>query len=195
MEESDRTESACIYHLFRNCTSWKCILTLGAARLQLSTDWLLFYDAGAPRIGFWTPWKRLVLVLRRCAASRCAWRRRAGIGDRFLRPRWIKADGDCLPRCVVQLELRGGKRKKSTVTCMLIVVGDWIQWRVTVIFLLNLFRGRAIHVVFIGASVIVPGKVAVVYLLLAVLPPLVAVVVRRKGIHLPHALLFPCSMA
>ena len=39
-----------------------------------------------------------------------------------------------------------------------------------------------------------PGKVAVVDLLLAVLPPLVAVVVRRKGIHLPHALLFPASL-
>lgn len=39
-----------------------------------------------------------------------------------------------------------------------------------------------------------PGKVAVVNLLLAVLPPLVAVVVRRKGIHLPHALLFPASL-
>ena len=38
-----------------------------------------------------------------------------------------------------------------------------------------------------------PGEITVVYLLLAVLPPLVAVVVRRKGIHLPHALLFPAS--
>lgn len=78
---------------------------------------------------------------------------------------------------------------------MLIVVGDLIQWGITVIFLLNLFRGRAIHVVFVGASVIVPGEVAVVYLLLAVLPPLVAVVVGRKGIHLPHPLLFPCPVA
>lgn len=39
-----------------------------------------------------------------------------------------------------------------------------------------------------------PGEVAVVYLLLAVLPPLVAVVVGRKGIHLPHPLLFPASL-
>jgi hypothetical protein len=36
-----------------------------------------------------------------------------------------------------------------------------------------------------------PGKVGVVDLLLAVLPPLVAVVVRREGVHLPHALLLP----
>lgn len=36
-----------------------------------------------------------------------------------------------------------------------------------------------------------PGEVGVVDLLLAVLPPLVAVVVRREGVHLPHPLLLP----
>jgi hypothetical protein len=38
-----------------------------------------------------------------------------------------------------------------------------------------------------------PGEVAVVDLLLAILPPLVAVVVRRKGIHFPHPLLLPAT--
>lgn len=39
---------------------------------------------------------------------------------------------------------------------MLVVVCDLVQWGVAVIFLLNLFGGRAIHVVFVGASVVVP---------------------------------------
>jgi hypothetical protein len=39
-----------------------------------------------------------------------------------------------------------------------------------------------------------PGEVGVVDLLLAVLPPLVAVVVRREGVHLPHALLLPAKV-
>lgn len=155
MEESDRTKSSCIYCLFRNRTSWKCILTFGAARLELSAGRLLFYNTNPPRIGFRMPWKRLILVLWRCATPCCAWRRWAGIGHWFLSPRWFKADGDCLPRCSLQLELRGAKRKKSTITCMLIVVGDWVQWWITIIFLLNLLRCWAIHVIFIGASVVV----------------------------------------
>lgn len=43
MEESDRTESPCIY-VFGNV----CILALGAAGLEISAGRLLFYDAGAP---------------------------------------------------------------------------------------------------------------------------------------------------
>jgi len=40
-----------------------------------------------------------------------------------------------------------------------------------------------------------PGEVGVVDLLLPVLPPLVAVVVRREGVHLPHALLLPAKIS
>jgi hypothetical protein len=39
-----------------------------------------------------------------------------------------------------------------------------------------------------------PGEVGVVDLLLAVLPPLVAIVVRREGVHLPHPLLLPAKI-
>ena len=39
-----------------------------------------------------------------------------------------------------------------------------------------------------------PGEVGVGELLLAVLPPLVAIVVRREGVHLPHPLLLPAKI-
>jgi hypothetical protein len=40
---------------------------------------------------------------------------------------------------------------------VLVVVGDRVQWRVAVVLLLHLLRGRAVHVVLVRASVVIPA--------------------------------------
>jgi len=73
----------------------------------------------------------------------------------------------------------------------MVEVSDREQWGVTCVLLLDLLRRGALHVVLVGASVIEPREVRVGELLLAVLPPLVPVVVRRVRVRGPGALIFP----
>nr|ACN37016.1 unknown [Zea mays] len=195
MEEPDRPKSACIYHLLRHGAGREGVVALGGAGRQL-----LLHGAGAPRVSVRPPQVGRVTDIRRRASPR---RRGAGRGraaasiggDRRhgrRRPgRGVEADGDGLPGRCPQLELGGGEREEGAVARVVAVVGDRVQWRVAVVLLLHLLRGRAAHVVLVRASVVIPGEVGVVDLLLAVLPPLVAIVVRREGVHLPHPLLLP----
>jgi hypothetical protein len=161
MEESDRAESACIY-VFGHGSGRIRILALGAAGLG-GLRLLLHDDTGPPGEGLRPQLEGgglvLVVALRRRAAWRCR-RRRAGrrrASPLFLSPGRVEADGDRLPGGGLQLELRGGEGEEGAVTGMLVVVGDLVQWRVAVVFLLNLLRRRAVHVVLVGASVVVPA--------------------------------------
>lgn len=164
MEEPDRPESAGIYHLLRDgAAGGERVVALGAAGRRL----LLDYGAGAPRVGLGAlqhghggP-----LGLGRRASPRRrrggAGGRRAGAGigrrGRLLRSRGVEADGDGLPRGGLQLELGGGEREEGAVARVLVVVGHRVQWRVAVVLLLHLLRRRAVHVVLVGAPVVIPA--------------------------------------
>lgn len=144
-------------------------MALGAAGGRL-----LLHDAGAgaPRVRLRPPQHGWVADLRRGASPRRrgagTGRAAAGIGGgsrrrrrgrRFLRRRpgrGVEADGDGLSGRGLQLELGGGEREEGAVARVLVVVGDRVQWRVAVVLLLHLLRGRAVHVVLVRASVVIP---------------------------------------
>ena len=165
MEEPDRPKSACIYHLFRHRAgaTRERVVALGAAGRRL-----LLHCARTPRVRLRPPQNGRVADLRGRASPRRGaggGRAAAGIGGRgggggrrFLRRRpgrGVEADGDGLPRRGLQLELGGGEREEGAVARVLVVVGDRVQWRVAVVLLLHLLRGRAVHVVLVGASIVV----------------------------------------
>jgi hypothetical protein len=164
MEEPDRSKSACIYHLLRHGggASREGVVVLGAAGRRL-----LLHGAGAPRVRLRPPQHGRVADFRRRASPRRRRRRAgrgraaAGIGGggrRRRRPgRGVEADGDGLPGRGLQLELGGGEREERAVARVVVVVRDRVQWRVAVVLLLHLLRGRAVHVVLVRASVVIPA--------------------------------------
>jgi hypothetical protein len=165
MEEPDRPKSACIYHLLRHGAGREGVVALGGAGRQL-----LLHGAGAPRVRVRPPQVGRVIDIRRRASPhrRGAGRGRAAAsiggdgrhGRRLLRRRpgrGVEADGDGLPGRGPQLELGGGEREEGAVARVVAVVGDRVQWRVAVVLLLHLLRGRAAHVVLVRASVVIPA--------------------------------------
>jgi hypothetical protein len=164
MEEPDRPKSAYIYHLLWHGAGREGVVALGGAGRQL-----LVHGIGAPRVHVRPPQVGRVTDIRRRASPRRhgAGRGRAAAsiggdgrhGRRLLRRcpgRGVEADGDGLPGRCPQLELGGGEREEGVVARVVAVVGDRVQWRVAVVLLLHLLRGRAAHVVLVRASVVIP---------------------------------------